>query len=174
MIYETIPQAYASLVPTYDSHAYLRRPFVLVITQWDDGYAKQIRKINPKRADNRISSYFIPEEIERVRDLIKLEGKKDFSLRFGREKVGRGYHGKRGDFCLVGGAVAGKKHLTLFYRSLEMIGGFGYDLVLIDELGKQLGLKWKSVTFIATRANVFALKRNSNEKLYPKLKEIFK
>lgn len=169
---KTIPDLYAELVPEYKSKVF-PRPFIACVHNWDDRYGKEVHKINPQRAQNRIDSYIIPEEIIRVNDLVKLEGKKDFSIRFGKEKIGRGYHGKRGDFCLVGGSVEATKHLTLYYRSLELIGGFGYDLCLIRRLSRQLGIEWKTVTFLATRANVFALKRNSNEALYPKLLEIF-
>lgn len=166
----TISHLYSLVVPSYKSQVY--RPFIARVTEWDGPKnAPRIRAINPERAHKRCVSYLDPFEIARVRR--KLESKKDASVRFGHEKSGRGYHGERGDFCLVGGAIDGR-NLSLFYRSLELIGGFGYDIVLIEDLRRRLKLPpWKAVTFFSPKANVFALKRNSNEKLYPKLLEIF-
>lgn len=102
----------------------------------------------------------------------KRRSKGEASIRFGVSKSGHGYKGERGDFCLVGGVIRGS-NLTLFYRSLELIGGFAYDLCLIDYVSTILEIHWKDVTIISTKANVFALKGNSNEKLYPKLQKIF-
>jgi len=103
---------------------------------------------------------------------MKLAEKREASIRFGVEKKGHGYTGKRGDFCLVGGVVR-RKELTVFYRSLELIGGFGYDLTLFDYLADYFETRWEHVHILATKAFVFALKGNSNEKLYPRLREIF-
>jgi hypothetical protein len=101
----------------------------------------------------------------------RIERGKDCSIRFGVSKAGRGYHGERGDFCLVGGAIDGRR-LTLMYRSLELIGGFGYDLAMVAQMCDHLEWEPRGVTIMAARANVFALKRNSNEKFYPKLRRI--
>lgn len=169
---KTIPDLYGELVPTYKSRVF-ERPFIARVSNWSNEYGALVYHINPERASRRVSSYVIESELDRCRDLIKHGGKKDFSLRFGVEKVGRGYHGKRGDFCMIGAAVENLRHLTMFYRSLEMIGGFGYDLCVIEHICHELKFKPQTVTFVAARANVFALKRNSNEKLYPKLLEIF-
>jgi hypothetical protein len=163
---DTLPELYANLVPTYKSGS-RGRPFVATVKQWENRYGEAIQKINPKRARNRSDNYIDRREIQRIR------GRDDYSFRFGVSKSGRGYHGIRGDFCLSSAAVSNQRHLTLFYRSLELIGGFGYDLTLVNELEQQLATSWKSVTFVAVHAYVFALKRNSNEKLYPKLLEIF-
>jgi hypothetical protein len=166
--YSDLPEMFAALVPTYKTRSY--RPLVATVERWHTGYGAKIVKINPDRAEKRWKSYIIPEETMRVG--AKLKAKGAASIRFGREKAGNGYHGERGDFCLVGGFVE-RRNLTLFYRSLELIGGLGYDVTLIDGLGLSLGIKWKRVTFMCARANVFALKRNSNEKLYPRLVHIF-
>jgi hypothetical protein len=165
--FDSLPQFFASFVPSYSSGSY--KPLVATI-KWSAQYSPRIRYINPKRAANRITSYVDPKEVDRV--AVKLKSKSCASMRFGVAKGGKGYHGERGDFCLVGGFIDGKK-LTLFYRSLELIGGLAYDVVLIDHLGHALGRTWKSVTIHAVSANVFALKRNSNEKLYPKLQKVF-
>lgn len=74
---------------------------------------------------------------------------------------------------MVGGVVRGK-NLSVFYRALELIGGFAYDLTLIDSLSRFLERDFQTVTIYTTKAFIFALKGNSNEKLYPKLKEIFR
>lgn len=160
---------WASLVPEYKSQTYsgLHLEF-----EWQPHYARLIREISEKRSVNRIQNYIIPEEIERVKQRRGSNGNTPSSIRFGVKKEGHGYHGQRGDFCLIGGVVTTSK-LLLMYRSLELIGGLAYDLVLMHSLGKQLGIQWKKIEIIAWKANVFALKKNSNEKLYPKLQEIF-
>jgi hypothetical protein len=163
----TLPQAFKLLVPEYKSQVY---PVTTFHLKWEPRYADRIEEINPIRAMRRCENYLDRDEIERV--LGRLENHDDASIRFGVKKPGRGYHGDRGDFCLVGGAIKGK-HLTLMYRSLELIGGFAYDLCLIRKLSHELGIDWRVVTIFAARAHVFALRRNSNEKLYPKLRRIF-
>lgn len=162
------------MVPEYRSAVY--SPLVVQIQHWEDKYALAIAAISEKRSGNRVENYFILDEIDRVRSRLQ-SSKSEASIRFGAKKEGHGYHGKRGDFCLVGGSIertsGSMGHLTLFYRSLELIGGFGYDLVLVQRLGERLGLKWKRLTILAARAHIFALKGNSNEKLFPKLQKVF-
>jgi hypothetical protein len=98
---------------------------------------------------------------------------KNVAIRFGHLKTGRGYNENRGDYCLTSGAIRGKD-LTVYYRSLEMIGGFALDLCLINSLPKLLDvITWNTVTFVTANCFVFALKGNSNESLYPKLRRIF-
>lgn len=168
--FRTIPEMFRTLVPEYKSHVF-ERPFIARVRDWSNEYAPRIRAINPDRAERRLASYVNPDELARARR--KVEVRQDCSIRFGVEKLGRGYHGARGDFCLVAAAIE-RRNLTLFYRSIEMIGGFSYDLCIVEELCERLGTSFKTVTFCAARANIFALKRNSNETLYPKLLEIFK
>lgn len=167
-IFQTLPQAFNKLVPDYTSRSW--HNFVFQVKHYEGVYGAEIAEINTERAARRILAYLDGAEMNRVAD--KLETKDQASIRFGNKKDGKGYHGERGDFCLVGGVIK-RKHLTLMYRSLEMIGGFSYDLCLINGLGAALGIEWKSLTVFASHANVFALKRNSNEKLYPKLQKIF-
>ncbi len=104
---------------------------------------------------------------------LRARPRRDVSIRSGVPKQGHGYNGERGDFCLIGG-VYGSGTLTLFYRSLELIGGFAYDLVLISQVCRQLEIDPRYIEIWATKAFVFALKGNSNEKLYPKLREILR
>lgn len=170
--FNSIPHFYETFVPEYKSAVY--RPLVVHIA-WDHTRAPKIWAINSERAARRIASYVDPDEVLRVG--LKLAGKDGASIRFGVNKTGRGYHGERGDFCLVGGYIekSGSKGMAMahfFYRSLELIGGFGYDICLIDHLAAELNLRFKIVTLHCVSANIFALRRNSNEKLYPKLKEI--
>lgn len=162
-----IPDFWNLLVPEYKSVARGAGVYHLI---WEPRYAEEIRKISLKRYQNRVSGYLDSQEM--VRALEKLDSKGECSIRFGAKKQGHGYSGERGDFCLVGGVVRGKS-LSLFYRALELIGGFAYDLTLIDHIEKDLHTRFKTVTIYTTKAFVFALKGNSNEKLYPKLKEIF-
>jgi hypothetical protein len=163
-----LPQAWKILVPEYHSVRY--SPVVIDIKKWESKYAQAIAKISAQRATNRIQNYIIPEEVIRVRQ--RLLSRDSAAIRFGKKKDGHGYHGERGDFCLVGGTIE-HRSLTLFYRSLELIGGLGYDLVLIERLGELLAIDWQKIRIMANSAHVFALKKNSNEKLYPKLREVF-
>lgn len=170
---ETIPLKafFGEFVPAYRGASW--RPFVVRLRPWSDEFSPRIRALNPKRADARIASYIDPAEVARAKR--KLETKGTAALRFGVEKSGRGYTDERGDFCLVGGAVR-EAHLTLFYRSLELIGGFGYDVVLIDHLGELLDRKWRSVTIHAAQASVFAPQCNSSQtkpNLFRALTEVF-
>jgi hypothetical protein len=109
----------------------------------------------------------------KIADDVRACPRRDVSIRFGVAKEGHGYNGERGDFCLIGG-VYGSGTLYLFYRSLELIGGFAYDLVLISEVCRQLEIEPRYIEIWATKAFVFALKGNSNEKLYPKLRGVFR
>lgn len=167
LVSRSIPDHWLSLVPSYSSRVY---PGLICKLVWDPAYAIAIREISPKRSVNRVNNYIDLQELKRVE--AKLETKGEASVRFGVSKSGHGYHKERGDFCLVGGVIRGKD-LTVFYRSLELIGGLAYDLTLFQYLALRFHT-WRSVTIMATKANVFALKGNSNEKLYPKLREIFK
>lgn len=163
----TIPEAYDQLVPTYASKVF--GTLYLGIDKWDNSFGQKVSQVNPKRAHNRGHNYLDLEELQRAKE--RLGRGKDCSIRFGVAKEGRGYHGERGDFCLIGGAIDGRR-LTLMYRSLELIGGFGYDLAMIHEMCNILDWEPKGVIIMAARANIFALRRNSNEKFYPKLRAI--
>jgi hypothetical protein len=163
-----IPDFWNFVVPRYESKVV--GPLVVNLL-WDSKYAEAIWEISPRRANNRHAGYLDSSEMARA--LRKLRSKGEASIRFGAEKTGHGYSGERGDFCLVGGVIRGKS-LSLLYRSLELIGGFAYDLTLINGIVQYFGLDLNTVTIYATKAFVFALKGNSNEKLYPKLQEIFR
>lgn len=156
------------MVPRYESRNY--GPTIFTVA-WDPSVALSIGKISERRSLNRIDNYAIPLEMERVRS--KLSSKDSVAIRFGNRKPGHGYGRERGDFCVIAGVVS-KKHLTLYYRSLELIGGFAYDLVLINYLEKFFKCNWRTVTFVTQKAFVFALKGNSNERLYPRLRSILK
>lgn len=162
-----IPEFWNFLVPEYKSKVV---GSLLVNLKWEPKYAEEIKKISLKRATNRCDGYLDSSELARAS--AKLRSKGECSIRFGAQKRGHGYSGERGDFCLVGGVARGN-NLSLFYRSLELIGGFAYDLTLINEVEANLGRAFETVTIYTTKAFVFALKGNSNEKLYPKLKKIF-
>lgn len=164
----SLGEIWSGLVIGYRSRSY--QPLV-IICNWDPKYAEEIKRISLKRVVSRRSNYLDIDEIERAQK--KWISKNECSIRFGVSKFGHGYHGERGDFCLVGGAVKGRD-LTLMYRSLELIGGLAYDLCLAQTLAELFCTKWRKLTVFAARANVFALRGNSNEKLYPKLREIFK
>lgn len=163
-----IPDVWNRLVPEYQSKVLGASVLHLL---WEPKYADEMIKISSKRVKNRCDGYLDLSELDRASK--KLASKGECAIRFGAEKRGHGYSGERGDFCLVGGVVRGS-NLAVFYRSLEMIGGFAYDLCVFDALSLFLKREFQTVTIYTTKAFVFALKGNSNEKLYPKLKEIFR
>ena len=162
---------FPTFVPAYRSNSW--RHFVVTLTHWDTQYGKRIFELNPRRAQKRLDAYVDGVELARART--KLRSKGACAIRFGVEKSGRGYTDERGDFCLVAGGVKGS-HLTLFYRSLELIGGFGFDLVLIDYLAQYFDVPWRSVTLHAAQASIFAPKCNDSQTkpdLHRALTEIF-
>lgn len=156
--YDDVGDMFLDHVPDYKGRGW--RPFH-VRFGWDARVARHMEKLSAKRAASRRASYTIPGELERAKE----------AIRFGVKKEGHGYKGDRGDFCLVG-AVKQKKQLTLFYRRLELIGGLHYDLVLVNDIEKAMG-EIRTVTIYAVEAKVFALRGNSNEKLYQKLRAYY-
>lgn len=163
----SIADLWTTLVPAYKSISY--GPAIFKI-HWDKDVVAQILGLSVKRAENRVRNYLRSDEITRVKS--KLSKKSEASIRFGAAKTGFGYSGERGDFCLIAGVIRGRE-LTLYYRSLEMMGGFAFDLCLIAKLSYLLDIEWETVTFVSRKVFTFALKGNSNEKLYPKLLRIF-
>lgn len=171
-----LPTAWKTLVPTYTSAQY--RPLVVQIKNYDGKYAKLIEEISWKRTNSRWENYVDPLELMRVKK--KMQSKDEVAIRFGVAKGGHGYHGERGDFCLIGAAIQGKsmknavppRKLTLFYRSVELIGGLAFDLAMLEWVAEKLEVRWTQLSIMAANANVFAVRKNSNEKLYPKIQEI--
>jgi hypothetical protein len=161
-----------ALVPDYIGRTY--RPLVARIKPWDAGkYAMHLRAISESRSLKRMEGYIDPDEVFRVKE--KLTRKDNASIRFGVKKSGHGYLGERGDFCLIGGAIRDSV-LTVFYRRLELIGGWTFDVVLIEELSRLLDLRWKSVQVMAVQADVYALRDGSGEKerLFQRVQEIYR
>lgn len=167
--YENIADVQDKLVGGYVSKSYKHLTFAY---KWDHDLAKKVTAINPKRAKKRSDSYVNFEELDRIVQR-KMKGK-DFSVRMGVEKTGKGNFGERGDFCLIGASYTKTKQcLTLHYRSLELFGGLVYDQAIILEIEDYLNLDIKTVVCMCASTHSFALKRNSNEALYEKLQPIY-
>lgn len=154
----SLGEEWRDLVPRYKSRSF--RDFRLRF-KWNKNDASFVRRTSSTRCDRRLETYIIPGELERSRG----------SIRFGNKKSGHGFHKERGDFCLVGG-VYDKGHLTVLYRRVELIGGLHFDLALFAEVERICG-RIKDVTIYAPHAFVFALKGNSNEKLYKRLTQYY-
>lgn len=137
---------------------------------WDHTLAAEVTSINPDRAKKRVLSYVDNEELDRV--LPRVRAGKDFSIRFGVEKTGAGNFGERGDFCLLGAAYS-KKVLTLHYRSLELFGGLVYDQAILQWVIAYLQIEVSRIVVMATSCHSFALRGNSNQKLFEKLEVIY-
>lgn len=151
---DSLGAIWKTLVPKYKSKSYRNLHFTF---NWNTDDAKFIESVSAKRCEKRRQTYLIPGELQRSRG----------AIRFGHKKEGHGYHEKRGDFCLVG-AVYDHGHVSVLYRRVELIGGLHFDLAVFSEIENICG-KIKDVTIYAPHAFVFALKGNSNEKLYTKL-----
>jgi hypothetical protein len=161
-----------TLVPDYVGRTY--RPLVARIRPWDGpAFAQPLAELSLTRANKRLAGYINMDEVARVG--LKLQSKDNASIRFGVEKSGHGYLGERGDFCLVGGAIR-DRGLTVFYRRLELIGGWTFDVVLIDHLAHLLHTEWKWVQIMAVQADVYALRDGSGEKerLFQRVQEIYR
>lgn len=154
--YNSLRDMIADLIPVYKGRGW--RNFCAT-WKWDKRDADFIWTVSRKRCTKRIASYVDDIEMARAPE----------TIRFGVAKDGAGYRGKRGDFCLLA-AVYSKGHLTLFYRRVELLGGLHFDLAIIDQIEDIKG-PIKRVTIMAVEAKVFALKHNSNEKLYAKLQK---
>lgn len=165
--YKDIKDVHETLVGAYISKRFKHFCFSY---GWDSHLAQLVTGISIKRSNNRIKNYVIEDELERVEDRVR-EGK-DFSLRFGVEKRGSGNFGMRGDFCLLGASYS-KKVLTLHYRSLELFGGLVYDQAILGYVISWLGIEVKKIVCMCSSCHTFALKKNSNEKLWEQLQQIY-
>jgi hypothetical protein len=146
-------------VREYKSKSYT--PFHVTFP-WDSEAIKLVWSISEGRCRKRLNSYLIPGELERART----------SVRFGHEKPGRGYQTQRGDFCLLAGSIK-SGHLTLHYRSLELIGGLHFDLPVWDAVNDAIG-PVKKVSIFAAYAFVFGVRGNKSmtkERLYGQVNE---
>lgn len=166
--YLDISQIHKKMIGGYVSKSFKHHVFSY---GWNEKLAQEITAINPKRATKRVESYVNDEELQRI--VPRLKAGKDFSLRFGVQKTGAGNFGERGDFCLLGASYS-KSKLTLHYRSLELFGGLVYDQAIILYLRQVLNLKIKTIIVMAASTHSFALKGNSNEKLFSRLTQIYK
>ncbi|UOL48409.1 hypothetical protein [Pseudomonas phage Almagne] len=138
---------------------------------WDADLARRVL-VNPKRAAKRVASYVDYTDLARASS--RAANGKDFSIRFGVEKTGSGNFGERGDFCLLGASYTVKgRTLTLHYRSLELFGGLVYDQAILLEVIGSLELDVKRIVVMCGSCHSFALKGNSNEKLYRQLLDIY-
>lgn len=165
--YETIKDVHSDMVGGYVSRRFKHHVFSF---GWDFDLATEVTSINPDRAKKRVLSYVDNNELDRVRG--RVVSGKDFSIRFGVEKTGAGNFGERGDFCLLGAAYS-KKTLTLHYRSLELFGGLVYDQAILLWIISYLQIEVKTIVVMATSCHSFALKGNSNQKLFEKLEVIY-
>lgn len=165
--YKDISEIHRRMVGGYVSKRFKHHVFSF---GWSPELASAVTSINPDRARKRVLSYVDNSELDRVKP--RVDAGKDFSIRFGVAKTGTGNFGDRGDFCLLGAAYS-KGVLTLHYRSLELFGGLVYDQAILNWVIAYLEIKVKTIVVMATSCHSFALRGNSNEKLYSKLQLIY-
>lgn len=165
--YDSIKEVHTDMVGGYVSKRFRHHTFSF---GWDQDLAARVTSINPKRAAKRVQSYVDDNELSRV--IGRVQSGKDFSVRFGVEKTGAGNFGERGDFCLLGAAYS-KKTLTLHYRSLELFGGLVYDQAILLHVINYLQVEVNRVVVMASSCHSFALRGNSNQKLFEKLEVIY-
>jgi hypothetical protein len=166
--YGSALEAFTDLVPAYKYRSWTPLQFSFGYSRQEVQAFEDAKALSAKRAGNRLKAYLIPGELERVKAQLALKRSRGNSIRFGYEKAGRGVGGERGDFCLVGGVVTGRK-LTVFYRSLDLIGGFIGDLAVFRHVIDELDLRTNVIEVWAVRAEVSALKGNTNESIYAKV-----
>ena len=166
--YESIREVHTQMVGGYTSKRFPHHTFSF---GWDADLARRVL-VNPKRATKRVASYVDYTDLARASS--RATSGKDFSIRFGVEKTGSGNFGERGDFCLLGASYTTKgRTLTLHYRSLELFGGLVYDQAILLEVIEVLGIEPKRIVVMCGSCHSFALRGNSNEKLYRQLIEIY-
>lgn len=166
--YESIREVHTDMVGGYVSR---RFPHHVFSFGWNPDLAQRVL-VNPKRAAKRIASYVDYADLARASS--RSDNGKDFSIRFGVEKTGSGNFGERGDFCLLGASYTTRgRTLTLHYRSLELFGGLVYDQAILLEVIGTLNLDVKRIVVMCGSCHSFALRGNSNEKLYAKLLDIY-
>lgn len=153
--FKSISHLFTSLAPEYRSRSWT--PFYVTFP-WDRGVYELAMSISTNRCKKRLRSYLIPGELKRSKG----------SLRFGHEKSGQGISSKgRGDFCLLGGHIR-DGHLTLFYRSLELVGGMHFDTAVWAAVEDEFG-DIDRITIFASKAFVFGVKGRvsfTKERLY--------
>lgn len=159
-----------NLIPTYSGGS-LRNAFFSFT--WDEAQVNDILDISRPRALKRIATYVIPTELPRIAKLLEDQPKRGASMRFGLKKLGRGisHENGRGDFCLVGGVIE-RRTFTAFYRSVDLLGGFLYDLAIFQHVFNELSLKPRVVNIFAVKCGVAALRGNSNEALHAKIMKL--
>ena len=165
--YDNIKDLHDRMVGGYRSKKFKAHAFAY---RWNQSLCDETIGINPIRGQKRINSYVSDDELDRV--IPRLDLGKDVSIRMGVRKDGQGNFGLRGDFCLLGCSISGKT-LTMHYRSLELFGGLVYDQAIINYLQTYLDLSFRTVVNLCASCHSFALKGNSNEKLYARLQKIY-
>lgn len=132
---------------------------VILVMPWDDKLVS-FNGFREGKIEKRWQRYMIPGELERFQRKIAEKGRG--ALRFGNKK-------DKGDFCLLSG-VFRNGTFTLFYRSLEVSLEMVFDLVMVNQIIKQTGIRVKKLEIIAKWA--FLSSRAGRKQYYQKLRKI--
>ncbi len=132
---------------------------LILYMPWDDKLVT-FEGFRPGKIEKRWVRYMIPGELERFK--VEVAEKGQGVLRFGNKK-------DRGHFCLLAGTIESGT-LTLFYRSLELTLEMIFDLVMINQIIKETGIKVRRLEIIAKKA--FASTRAGRRQYYSKLRKI--
>lgn len=136
-----------------------------LIMNWDSFITTFEGKFRPGKSLKREEKYLIKSELERFKNNIN-NGMKSVSIRFGNFK-------KKNDFCLVGGSYSrSTKEFCLFYRALELTLELPFDLVLLNKIIRESGIKVKRVIIFSQRA--FISTREIRRKYAHKLNEFLR
>lgn len=165
--YKSLELAFNELVPEYKTKIYPYLQFMFPYNAETRRIIEGVREISPSRAEKRWAAYAQPEELERLKKSMEGGKKKDFAIRFGFKKLGRGHFGPRADFCLLSGCFDGRV-LCLQFRVVNMIGGLLYDLTMIPTLCEELGWEPKHIHIFTCSGEVMAMDGNSNQALWVK------
>lgn len=116
-----------------------------LVMNWDNSITSFGGKFRPGKSVLREEKYLIKTELERFKTNVN-NNMKSISIRFGNFK-------KKNDFCLVGGSYSSStKEFCLFYRALELTLELPFDLVLLEKIISESGIKVKKLVVFSQRA----------------------
>lgn len=131
---------------------------VILCMNWDDSICTFEGKFRPNKSIKRVEKYLIKTEFERFKKNAKAMS--SCTIRFGNFK-------EKNDFCLVGGTYRDNT-FYLFCRSVECSLELPFDLVLMNKIFKESGIKVKKLVIITTR--LFRSTRAGRTMYFNKLK----
>lgn len=143
---------------------------LFLYSKWDQQEMEKIvsqitrAKFRLGKIQKRVDKYLLETEVKRFSERVKT--KDSASIRFGNFKSE-----KASDFCLIGGCYyTSWKRFYLYYRSVELTFEFVFDMIMLTNLFKEVGITPKEIVIYFPRA--FCSSRAKRLINFHKLKEI--